>query len=88
MLKMPNGREIDYSSTYQIRVRGHFEEKWSGSFDGFSVNAQPEGVSVLTGSVLDQASLYGLLNRLQHLGLPLLSVIRLKKPGELMKDQV
>ncbi len=60
---------------YSIRVKGRLDpERWSEWFDGLSVIAQANDETLLTGPVEDQAALYGLLNRLRDLGLPLISV--------------
>jgi hypothetical protein len=58
---------------YEIVVRGHLDPSWSAYFDGFTIARQPSG-SVLRGSVIDQAALYGLLSRARDLGLTLLAV--------------
>jgi len=63
---------------YRICVQGAIERSWSELFDGMRVSyrhvATPNALTVLTGDVLDQAALMGLLNRLYGLGLPLVSV--------------
>ena len=73
---MTNGRQFDEPVIYQIRVKGHLDRKWSDWFDGFTIAAQADGETLLTGSVADQAALYGLLRKISNLGLPLLSVKR------------
>lgn len=62
---------------YQIRVRGRLRAGWSGWFDGMRVEVEEgdEGVvTVLTGPVVDQAALHGILTRVRDLGLPLVEV--------------
>jgi hypothetical protein len=59
---------------YQIRVRGHLSEQRAEWFDGLSIENQPNGEALLTGPVLDQAALHGVLIRIRDLGLPLLSM--------------
>jgi hypothetical protein len=59
---------------YQIRIQGHLSANWSGWFDGLTITNGPNGEAVLSGQLPDQAALYGVLNRLQALNLPLLSV--------------
>ena len=72
--------QFDQSATYQIKVQGRLDERWTHWFDGMSIAfEQAEGgatVTVLAGSVVDQAALYGLINRMRDLGLPLISVGR------------
>jgi hypothetical protein len=65
-------------ATYRIEVQGYLAEHWSEWFDGmtFVTDTNPEGVSItrLTGTVIDQAALHGMLRKLYDLGMPLLSV--------------
>ncbi len=72
--------QFDQTAIYQIKVQGHLDECWAHWFDGMSIALeQAENgatVTVLTGSVIDQAALYGLINRMRDLGLPLISVGR------------
>jgi hypothetical protein len=72
--------QFDQTATYQIKVQGRLDERWAHWFDGMSLAfEQAENgstVTVLTGSVIDQAALYGLINRMRDLGLPLISVGR------------
>ena len=75
---MTNGRAYDVPAIYQIRVKGNLEQKWSDWFDGFAIEPQPNDETLLTGFVADQAALYGILNKISNLGLPLLSVQRKK----------
>jgi hypothetical protein len=61
-------------SRYEIRLQGRLDERWTTWFDDMTIIAEPDGVTVLRGSVADQAALHGLLARLRDLGLPLISV--------------
>ena len=67
-------------SVYQIRVKGRLGPRWAGWFEGLTIAPAGDGDTLLTGPVVDQAALYGLLRRVRDLGLPLLSVMRLE-PG-------
>lgn len=58
----------------QIRVKGHLSSAWADWFDGLIVTNEENGEALLTGSLLDQAALFGVLNRLQALNLLLVSV--------------
>lgn len=58
----------------EIRVKGQIDERWSDWFAGLTITHTDQGETVLTGPVVDQAALYGLLSRLRDLGLPLVSV--------------
>ena len=59
---------------YQIRVRGHLGRQWTDWFGGFAIALEPNGDTLLTGAVVDQAALYGLLRTVRDLGIPLVSV--------------
>ncbi len=59
---------------YEIRLAGHLPARWSGWFDGLAITAEPDGSTRLTGPVVDQAALYGLLKKVRDLGMPLVSV--------------
>lgn len=58
----------------EIRVKGRIDEHWSSWFEGLTVTYTEQDQTVLSGDVVDQAELYGLIARLRDLGLPLLSV--------------
>lgn len=60
----------------EIRVQGRIGEQWSEWFEGLSIRHTDQDETVLTGCVVDQAALYGLLAKLWDLGLPLLSVVQ------------
>jgi len=62
---------------YQITVRGPLDARWSRWFDGLTITHDGDGNTILAGPVIDQAALYGLINRLRDLGLTLLAVARL-----------
>ena len=65
---------------YQIRIEGHLGPQWTDWFGGLTITLEATGATLLTGPVVDQAVLHGVLRRVRDLGLPLLSVIRLE-PG-------
>ena len=73
---MSHGRKFDRPAVYQIKVQGHLDHKWSAWFDGLAVLPQANDETLLTGSVVDQACLHGLLCKVRDLGLPLLLVMR------------
>jgi hypothetical protein len=62
------------SGRYEIRLEGHLEDRWAAWFDGLSLTHESDGTTVLHGSVVDQAALHGLLQKVRDLGLPLVSV--------------
>ena len=59
---------------YEIRVRGRLGQDWSYWFDGFSLCQADGDVTVLTGPIVDQSALYGLIARIRDLNLTLLSI--------------
>lgn len=59
---------------YTIIVDGRLDQSWESWFDGLSIVPAADGKSQLTGMVADQAALYGILRRINHLGLTLISV--------------
>ncbi len=76
---MPYATGSDY---YEIRVKGHLERHWETWFDGMTLTNKPNGETLLSGAVRDQAALHGVIERLRDLGLPLLSVRRVEpRPG-------
>ena len=66
---------------YEIRIKGHLDDRWANWFGGLTITLEDSGDTLLTGQVVDQAALHGLLRKVRDLGMPLLSVIRLK-PGQ------
>jgi hypothetical protein len=69
-----SGQAQDGSGRYEIRVRGHLDARWGEWFDGLSLTHERDGTSVLSGPVVDQSALYGVLRKVRDLGLPLVSV--------------
>jgi hypothetical protein len=61
-------------SSYRIRIRGHLDPVWTTWFDDLAIAQEPDGTTTLTGSIIDQAELFGLLGRLRDLGAMLLLV--------------
>lgn len=68
------GAACTRGTRYDIRVAGHLDERWSAWFDDFTIRADPDGATTITGSVDDQSALHGVLTRVRDLGLELLSV--------------
>jgi hypothetical protein len=59
---------------YHIRVKGELDQKWADWFGGFAMTSRDNGETLLSGAVVDQAALHGVLDRIHSLGLPLLLV--------------
>jgi hypothetical protein len=61
---------------YEIRIKGHLDDRWADWFEGLTITREENGETRLTGPVVDQAALHGLLRKVRDLAMPLLSVIR------------
>lgn len=61
---------------YQIRIEGRLDKQWTNWFGGLTITLEESGDTLLTGPVLDQAALFGLLRRVRDLGMQLISVNR------------
>jgi hypothetical protein len=59
---------------YQIRLEGHLSRQWTERFEGLTITLEEDGNTLLTGTVIDQAALHGLLKKVRDLGVPLLSI--------------
>lgn len=65
----------DQPLVYHIRIRGHLDGRWTEWFGGLTITLENNGDTLLTGPVVDQAALHGVLRKVRDVGLPLLSVI-------------
>ena len=63
---------------YEIRIKGHLDIQWTDWFEGLIIKLEDTGEMLLTGPVVDQAALFGLLKKVRDLGMPLVSVNRIK----------
>jgi hypothetical protein len=59
---------------YQIRVGGHLSAQWANRFEGLTMTLEENGDTLLTGVIVDQATLHGVLRKIRDLGLVLVSV--------------
>ena len=66
----------DEPALYEIRLKGHLDSRWADRFDGLTITLDDNGTTRLTGPVVDQAALHGVLRKVRDLGTPLLSVTR------------
>ncbi len=76
-----SGSEKAQPLVYQIRIQGHLGRQWTDWFGGLTITLEDNGDTLLTGPVVDQAALHGLLKKVRDVGMPLVSVNR-GKPGQ------
>ena len=68
---------------YEIRLKGYLDQRWAGWFEGLTITLADNGETRLTGPVVDQAALHGLLRKVRDLGLPLIAVGKVEpKPAQ------
>ena len=66
----------DNAAIYHIRIQGPLDESWSDWLGGLTISPQPDGTTLLSGSIIDQAALHGILDRLYGMNLSILSVVQ------------
>ena len=69
----------DVPTLYEIRIKGHLDDRWAEWFDGMSFTHNSDGTTILAGPVVDQAALHGVLRKVRDLALTLVSVIRVDR---------
>jgi hypothetical protein len=77
---MINQQMNSNKTLYHIRVAGRLDQKWADWFEGFAVTSRGDGETLLSGEVVDQAALHGVLDKIHGLGLPLRLVIQAECP--------
>ena len=73
---MAEGQRKSTPTIYQIKVKGHLDDRWADWFGGMTFTRESGGTTTLHGPVIDQAALHGILNGIRDLGLALISVQR------------
>jgi hypothetical protein len=72
---------MEKPSFYEFRVEGHLTDRWSDWFEGLAIRNDLNGEAIMSGSLADQAALFGVLAKIHALNLALVSVRRLSPPG-------
>ena len=72
--KLKPKTNLSHLMVYQIRIEGHLGRQWTDWFEGLTITLEDNGESLLTGPVVDQAALHGVLKKISNLGLTLISV--------------
>ena len=68
--------------TYRITIKGHLDSEWSDWFDGLNITMVDNGETILTGPIVDQTALHGVLIKIRDLGIPLLGLSRIEASRE------
>ena len=71
---MSHTSDSNQPAVYEIRIAGHLPSQWGDWFEGLAVALEPDGTTLLSGPVIDQAALYGLLKKVRDTGLTLIAV--------------
>lgn len=79
--------EHDVAGRYEIRIKGHLDNRWADWFEGLTITREANGETWLTGTVTDQAALHGLLRKVRDLGMALISVKRIER-GQTDKSEI
>ena len=77
-----NPSRLDQARHYRITIQGHLHPRWSEWFENLDITQQPDGTTTLSGVLVGQAALYGLIIKLRDMGLPLLALQSLKSDQE------
>jgi len=70
------------SEIHEIRVQGHLDDRWANWLEGLALTRENDGTTTLTGRLVDQAALHGVLNTIRDLNLPIVSVRRVYPDAE------
>ena len=84
MSNIPNSKiDSAHPVIYQIRIKGHLDSQWTNWFGGLNITLEEDGHTLLTGPVVDQAALYGLLKKVRDTGLTLIAVNQIPSKQEM-----
>lgn len=71
---LPPEADSGQPMVYQMRIKGHLDADWTDWFEGLTITCEDNGDTLLTGPLIDQAALHGLLKKIRDLGMQLISV--------------
>lgn len=77
MSDTPTPEEPHAAGLYEIRLKGHLDDRWAAWFEGMTLTREANGETRLTGAVIDQAALHSLLRKVRNLGVTLVAVVQL-----------
>jgi hypothetical protein len=66
--------DANQQTIYQFKLKGHLGQQWMNWFEGLTVTLEEDGNTLLSGIVVDQSALHGILKKIRDLGMPLLSM--------------
>jgi hypothetical protein len=75
------------SGLYSIRIKGHLDGRWADRFEGMTIVLEDNGDTTMTGPIVDQAALHGMLKKVRDLSMPLLSVNRVGDDNTLIQGK-
>jgi hypothetical protein len=84
--QVPTG-DLHEPERYEIRIKGHLDDRWADWFEGMTIARAENGETLLTGTVVDQAALHGLLRKVRDLGMPLISVVQVQTEAPRAADK-
>ena len=85
---MVDDQPIGAAIPYEIRIEGHLSETWSDWIEGLTFQHECDGTTILSGEIIDQAALHGVLKIIRDLGMPLVSVNRIQIEVEKKSDNI
>ena len=83
-----SNKQNEKARIYQIRIEGQLDQQWTDWFEGLSITQEEDVTTVLTGPIVDQSALHGLLKKVRDLGMPLVSVNRIETDGHSNPTQI
>jgi len=85
---MSDEQQKNTAASYEIKLQGHLDTRWSEWFYGLTITHEPDGATTLSGPLPDQIVLHSVLDRIRDMNLPLLSVKQIVSEGPPINDEV